>query len=440
MAGRVNRRREIERHPDSPGGRTAAAIDQVKAALEAHPGWQPRAKVRIDGAAGKFEEVLPEDEAELAGPNVARIASKQRDKRRAPVVLRVEVSSEDAFFAVVSRKRDGADEHVRLFDRSGEKWGKVTVPGVGAAGRVIDRDWKANPAVVDIPQMPQDIYCLGDIHGDYHRMVNLLAKAKLIAGVPRSPEEVRWTGGKAVLIGIGDMINKSRGAIPVLRLLQSLQAQAEQSGGRVVAMMGNHEQGFMADWRAAKNRTFVAELRRAGLSPDDVAQGRDALGLGRFLRNLSIGARIGDWFFCHAGNTAGRTVEQIEAEARQGMEAQGFAAAVLSAPESIIQARLTSAPWWEVSGRKPKQVVRNSAAALGVHHIVQGHHPAAVRFPDGTVRKQKEVVSHFGPGDGGLFLIDSGNSKLFHVRTGPDGTRATTLDKKGNEAPVWAGH
>ena len=72
---------------------------------------------------------------------------------------------------------------------------------------VRDRDWKQHPAIVEIKPVA-DLYALGDVHGDYDRLVDLLTVAKLISGTPATPEAVKWSGGHAVLVCTGDFIDK----------------------------------------------------------------------------------------------------------------------------------------------------------------------------------------------------------------------------------------
>ena len=69
------------------------------------------------------------------------------------------------------------------------------------------RNWQAHPAVVQL-NTTADVYALGDVHGDYGRLVDLLAKGHLIAEKPEEPGRVRWSAGKAVLVCTGDLIDK----------------------------------------------------------------------------------------------------------------------------------------------------------------------------------------------------------------------------------------
>jgi hypothetical protein len=49
------------------------------------------------------------------------------------------------------------------------------------------RDWGTYPAIVEF-DAAADIFDVGDIHSDYDRLVTLLAGARIISGLPRSPD------------------------------------------------------------------------------------------------------------------------------------------------------------------------------------------------------------------------------------------------------------
>src|SRR5206468_12719676 len=81
----------------------------------------------------------------------------------------------------------------------------AAIPLFGGEGS--PRKWDQCPAVVTL-ETTEVVQALGDTHGDYERLVKLLVAGKLIAGVPDSPEQVAWSGGRSVLVVTGDMIDK----------------------------------------------------------------------------------------------------------------------------------------------------------------------------------------------------------------------------------------
>lgn len=79
------------------------------------------------------------------------------------------------------------------------------------------------------------VVAVGDVHGDYADFVSVLRSAGLI------DEKGRWTGGKAHLVQTGDVLDRGDESRKVMDLLMSLEKQAAKAGGRVHALIGNHE-------------------------------------------------------------------------------------------------------------------------------------------------------------------------------------------------------
>jgi len=249
----------------------------------------------------------------------------------------------------------------------------LLVVAPGFAETAYHRDWTAHPAVVE-RSAPETIFALGDIHGDYERAVKLLAAAKLVD----SADSPHWSGGKATLVVTGDMIDKGPKPVEVIELLKGLQREAKSQSGEVIVLAGNHEVKWIAD-----------------------------KGCAEFLCGLPFAAKVGDWFFSHGGNTAGRTVLQIEANIEQGVDKDGFGTKALTAPDSILEARLGEGkePW--IGLQNEARLLQDYCKALGVKHIVQGHQHNEVRFSDGAVRKAGQLYNYKGL----LFLIDCGMSR-----------------------------
>jgi hypothetical protein len=307
------------------------------------------------------------------------------------------------------------------------------------------RDWTKSPAVVEV-DTTHDIYAVGDPHGDYDRLVTVLAAAKVIAPDPASPEKAQWTAGKAVLVCTGDLIDKGKESLRVIALFRSLRAAAKAAGGQVIVTMGNHEAFFLANPTEDNKKAveFIAELKANGLPLKDVGAGTDKAGVGAFLRQLPFAARVNDWFFAHAGNTHGKTIPQLRAALEQDVTANGFQAPVLQAKDSLLEARLHPGLWWQKEGETSQQGQARLAGyvkALGVNHLVIGHQPGKVEFGDGLVRKKGQMYQAY---DGLLFLIDVGMSRavgdsdgaVLHIHTGKT-PRATAVYPTAKAKQLW---
>jgi hypothetical protein len=208
--------------------------------------------------------------------------------------------------------------------------------------------------------------------------------------------------------------------------------------------MGNHEAEFL-DPAGDHQRTqlFEAELRDAAIDPQAVRRGADPEGLGQFLRSLPIMAVINDWCFLHAGNSHGRTLDQLQTALEQGISAGGFGAPILSDPDSVLEARLRPRPWWEQGAAGPAEAeaqLRKWVEAMNCRHLVIGHQPKGVVFTDGTSRAAGELVSKF---HGLVFLIDSGMSRGIGLSDGAlllirdQGGTAFSLSSRGQASELW---
>jgi len=290
------------------------------------------------------------------------------------------------------------------------------------------RDWQQCPAVVTF-DTPEVVYALGDTHGDDERLLKLLAAGHLIAANPASPEQVTWSGGHAILVVTGDMIDKGDRSLEVIALMRALTASAASQGGRVVISAGNHEAEFLNDPKGDKTKEFHDELKAAGIKPLDVANGTDSQGIGKFLLCLPFASRVNGWFFSHAGSTKGRTLTQLIADLQTGFDADGYKAKVILGTKGLLEARMKP-PWWEKEGDKPEQSIARLlgyADALGVKHIAFGHQPGTYEFNDGSTRKKGTLFQNF---HGLVVLIDVGMSR------GVDYSKGALLRIEGNNATV----
>ena len=90
------------------------------------------------------------------------------------------------------------------------------------------------PASCDI-ETSERIVVVADVHGAHDRFVAILRAAGLIDA------RERWSGGRATLVQTGDVLDRGADSRRTLDLLRRLEGEASQAGGRVHALLGNHE-------------------------------------------------------------------------------------------------------------------------------------------------------------------------------------------------------
>jgi Calcineurin-like phosphoesterase len=80
----------------------------------------------------------------------------------------------------------------------------------------------------------QRLVCFGDVHGDLTALKDFLTISKVYDGN-------RWVGGDSILVQCGDVLDRGSEELQCLSLLTDLSRQAQEEGGRVILLWGNHE-------------------------------------------------------------------------------------------------------------------------------------------------------------------------------------------------------
>jgi hypothetical protein len=97
------------------------------------------------------------------------------------------------------------------------------------------------------------VVAVGDVHGDYDAFVAILRAAEVI------DSKGRWSGAKTHLVQTGDVLDRGADSRKAMDLLMSLEKQAAKAGGRVHALIGNHEaMNMYGDLRYADPGEFAA--------------------------------------------------------------------------------------------------------------------------------------------------------------------------------------
>ena len=102
------------------------------------------------------------------------------------------------------------------------------------------------------------IVAIGDVHGAYESFVAILKTTGLIDA------RLRWSGGRAHLVQVGDVLDRGPDSRKALDLLRRLESQAPRADGRVHALLGNHEvMRMLGDLRYVSPGEY-AEFRTPG--------------------------------------------------------------------------------------------------------------------------------------------------------------------------------
>jgi len=281
------------------------------------------------------------------------------------------------------------------------------------------------------------IVAIGDVHGAYDRMVAILRAAGLI------DRRQRWSGGKAHLVQLGDVVDRGPDSRKAIDLLRRLEGQAAKAGGAVHALLGNHEVMRMAGDRRyvvpGEYESFVTprskEVRaffvRGAKEEDREALLKDtplgwiemqaAFGprgtYGKWLRTRNAVVRINGVLFLHGGISpamAAASCGEINATVRREIAGELPPGGL---PPGSLGTRDDGPLWYRGLAREPEetfapfllQILETQKARA----IVIGHTVA----PDGRVRARFQ---------GKVFQVDTGMQPAY-VATG----RASVLEIRG---------
>ena len=137
----------------------------------------------------------------------------------------------------------------------------------------------------------QRIVAIGDIHGDHERFVAALKLCRII------DDKSSWIAGKTHLVQTGDILDRGPDSKKVMDLLMQLEAQAQKAGGKVHALIGNHEYMTIAgDLRYVSD----GELAAFGDGPRITPVGREpACSVEKFRAAFAPKSKYGSWILSH---------------------------------------------------------------------------------------------------------------------------------------------
>jgi len=267
------------------------------------------------------------------------------------------------------------------------------------------------------------VVAVGDVHGAYDRFVEILRASKLV------DDRLRWTGARAHLVQVGDVVDRGPDSLKVLDLLDRLQKDASRAGGAVHVLLGNHEvMRMLGDLRYTTPGEYEAfttsrseEIRSAYLerakAANDPVTAMPPLGFvemrlafgqdgryGKWLRTLNAVLAINGIVFVHGGISpavAGLSCDAINETVHRELTID--LAKTRSDPLAQLATRVDGPLWYRGLAEEPESfapMVDDVLAKQNARAIVIGH----------TVTPTGRVRPRFG---GKVLQIDTGMQSAY---------------------------
>src|ERR1051326_6057847 len=149
------------------------------------------------------------------------------------------------------------------------------------------------------------IVAIGDIHGDYEQLLNMLRLAKVV------DMDGKWVGGKTHLVQVGDLIDRGPQSRKAMDFMMQLEPQARKAGGYVHVLIGNHDaMNVYGDLRYVSKEDYASYATEQGVKeepgkPAGFAGQRKLFAAngtyGKWVRSRNAIIKINDTVFLHGG-------------------------------------------------------------------------------------------------------------------------------------------
>ena len=148
------------------------------------------------------------------------------------------------------------------------------------------------------------VYVLGDTHGNFDEVVQILQNSKLI------DENHQWIGGSVHLVFLGDILDRGKDALRLTWFIYELEQSAAQHGGQIHLILGNHEIMVMSNdlrYVSAKEQQ-VASMHQ--VSYQQLYHPTRSV-LGRWLSTKPAALKIDGILFAHGGIIMGASLKSF---------------------------------------------------------------------------------------------------------------------------------
>lgn len=286
------------------------------------------------------------------------------------------------------------------------------------------------PASLDVPlrtahivppavyAAPEKVLAISDIEGNFKEYWNLLRANGVIN------DRHEWVFGKNHLVLLGDFFDRGLQVTECLWFTYYLEQVAEQAGGRVHFIIGNHELMNMNNQLYHLREKYRQNAFHLGVPYDKWYTPETELG--RWLSSKNVMERVGPTLFLHAGLSKSMNALQLPLEKVNELARSHYFAydkAQRSSDKALQVMYSKSGPWWyrgnmqKTGGSQP---VNEGLALYGAERMVLGHSvvPHVSSLYDGRVIGI-DTRHKMGRSEG--LLIENGQ----HYRVNANGERAS---------------
>ncbi|GEM_PF-6465483 len=188
-------------------------------------------------------------------------------------------------------KHSAAEEKTYIDKRVFNSQNDKQIKGWG--GDNLSYDISTPTAEKSVYESVKRILAIGDIHGQYNRLVKNLKSNSVV------DNDLNWIYGDSHIVFVGDIFDRGDKVTETLWLIRKLEKQAEIKGGKVHLLIGNHENMvLMNDLRYIAPKYYALSYN-SGITFEKMF-GEDSF-LGQWLRSKNVVMRINDIAFCHGG-------------------------------------------------------------------------------------------------------------------------------------------
>lgn len=141
--------------------------------------------------------------------------------------------------------------------------------------------------------IPKKLIAISDIEGNFKQFKKFLIHNKVM------DKNYQWTFGKGHLVLNGDFFDRGLQVTQCLWLIYKLEQEAENAGGKVHFILGNHDIMNMYGSVKYVRKAYFENANRIGLEYEDLYAPNTELG--KWLQSKNIVQKIGKYLFVHAG-------------------------------------------------------------------------------------------------------------------------------------------